>query len=64
MNSLYHQDMYNFNEPIKSYWEYSKSNIEIKTTEIKNNNTADVAVIGGGYTGLSCALQLSKKFGI
>ena len=62
MNSLYHQDMYNFNEPIKSYWEYSKSNIEVKTTEIENNNTTDIAVIGGGYTGLSCALQLAKKF--
>jgi len=62
MNSLYHQDMYNFNEPIKSYWEYSKSNIHVKTTEIENNNTTDIAVIGGGYTGLSCALQLAKKF--
>ena len=62
MNSLYHQDMYNFNEPINSYWEYSKSNIEVKTTEIENNNTTDIAVIGGGYTGLSCALQLAKKF--
>ena len=63
MKSLYHQDMYNFQEPIKSYWEFSKPNININTQDLNNIDKSEIVVIGGGYTGLSCALQLSKKFG-
>ena len=30
---------------------------------LNSNIKSDIVVIGGGYTGLNCALQLSKKFG-
>ena len=63
MNSLYHQDMYNFEKPVDSYWEYSKSKIEFNEQTLNSDITSDITVIGGGYTGLSCSLQLSKKFG-
>ena len=63
MNSLYHKDMYDFNNPIKSYWENIKPNINLIEKTLNEDVKSDITVIGGGYTGLSCALQLSKKFG-
>ena len=35
MNSLYHQDMYNFDIPVSSYWERTKENIEFYRKYIK-----------------------------
>ena len=61
MKTLYHQDMYEFDEPIKSYWENIKPEKEFKSKTLENNTTADIVVIGAGYTGLSCALQLFKQ---
>ena len=61
MSNLYHQDIYKFEEPVKSFWEasfngnneYEKLNKDIQT---------NIVVIGGGYTGFSCALSLAKYF--
>ena len=63
MNSLYHQDMYNFDTPVSSYWERTKPNTSFIENTLNSNIKSDIVVIGGGYTGLNCALQLSKKFG-
>ena len=63
MNSLYHQDMYKFENPVNSYWEHTKPNIKLIDQTLNSEIKSDITVIGGGYTGLSCALQLSKKFG-
>ena len=63
MNSLYHKDMYDFNNPIKSYWESIKPANNFIEQTLNKDIKSDITVIGGGYTGLSCALQLSKKFG-
>ena len=61
MNNLYHKDIYKFDEPIKSYWETTiNSSNEYKTFE-KNTKT-NILVIGAGYTGISCALSLAKKY--
>ena len=64
MNSLYHQDMYNFNIPVKSYWEKTKTNTDFIENTINSDTISDVVIIGAGYTGLNCALHLSKKYGI
>ena len=62
MNQLYHKDMYQFHKPVKSYWEYTINKNKIKFNEFHKNTSADIVIIGGGYTGLSCALQLTQKY--
>jgi len=61
MNNLYHSDIYKFNEPIKSYWETTVDTKNKYEKLIKNIQT-NIVVIGGGYTGLSCALSLAKNY--
>ena len=39
MANLYHQDIYNFNEPIKSYWE-TTTNAKNKYEELKKKYTS------------------------
>ena len=61
MANLYHKDIYNFENPVNSYWE-STVNTKDKYKTLDKDINANVAVIGGGYTGLSCALSLAKKY--
>ncbi|MBS56946.1 MAG: FAD-dependent oxidoreductase [Rickettsiales bacterium] len=61
MANLYHKDIYNFNEPVKSYWETTVNNNK-KYTKIKKNLQTNILIIGGGYTGASCALSLAKDY--
>ena len=56
--------MYNFNIPVKSYWEKTKTNTDFIENTINSDTISDVVIIGAGYTGLNCALHLSKKYGI
>ena len=61
MSNLYHKDIYNFNEPIKSYWETTfDTNNKYKILE--KNIKANIVIVGGGYTGVSCALSLAKNY--
>ena len=47
---------------MNSYWISStKNSEEMNTSELDNNYTADVCIIGAGLTGLSTAYHLSKK---
>ena len=62
MSQLYHNDMYQFNDPVKSYWE---NTIDKKSSNFKNlfkDKSCNIVIIGGGYTGISCALELAKKY--
>ena len=43
-----------------SYWA-STVNSPMTTHRLTTDITTDVAIIGGGYTGLSCALHLAKE---
>ena len=61
MANLYHKDIYNFENPVNSYWE-STTDSKDKYKTLDRDISANVAVIGGGYTGLSCALSLVKKY--
>ena len=60
MSKLYHEDIYKFEKPINSYWESTvKHKDKFKTLD--TDMSANIVVIGGGYTGLSCALSLVEK---
>ena len=61
MTNLYHKDIYKFDEPIKSYWE-STINTNVKYKSLEKNIKTNIVVIGGGYTGISCALSLANNF--
>ncbi len=61
MTNLYHKDIYNFDKPIKSYWE-TTAITNNKYKNLDENIQTNIVVIGGGYTGFSCALTLAKKY--
>ena len=63
MENIYHSDIYNFEKPVNSYWEdTTKENFNLGklTKDIKS----EVAVIGGGYTGLLCAINLIENYNL
>ena len=63
MKNIYHKDIYKFEKPVKSYWEdTTKENFNLKklTEDIKS----EVVIIGGGYTGLSCAINLIENYNL
>jgi glycine/D-amino acid oxidase-like deaminating enzyme len=47
-----------------SYWADISGNAPHDDGQIKQDIHVDVAIIGAGYTGLSCALALAKDYGI
>ncbi len=61
MSNLYHEDIYKFEEPVKSFWEttYQSNN---KYEKLNQDIQTNIVIIGGGYTGFSCALSLAKNF--
>ena len=61
MSQLYHKDIYTFDTPIKSYWE-TTINSNNKYSKLEKDLQTNIVVIGGGYTGISCALTLAKKY--
>ena len=60
MKNIYHSDIYKFNTPIKSYWE-DHSNKDLNLEKLSKDISSEVVVIGGGYTGLSCAINLIEN---
>ncbi len=57
---LYHGDLYRFDRPQPSYWEATAGTNGIDASPLEGEDSCDVAVIGGGYTGLSAALHLAR----
>lgn len=62
--SWYHPVMYDAGRPAGSLWEETAPPL-VEGVDLGPNGdyTCDVAIIGGGYTGLSCALHLARDFG-
>jgi glycine/D-amino acid oxidase-like deaminating enzyme len=52
--------MYRFDEPQPSYWEASAPRIDLLAEPLTTDTSSEVAIIGGGYTGLSAAYHLAK----
>ncbi len=61
---LYSKEMYNFGIPEGSLWEATQGNSKPGTRKLDGDHYSEVAIIGGGYTGLSTAYHLAKKYQI
>jgi len=55
-------NLYQFDEPQPSYWEASAPAAGFTAEPLSGEQQCDVAVIGGGYTGLSAALHLARDY--
>jgi glycine/D-amino acid oxidase-like deaminating enzyme len=47
-----------------SYWANVSGDVPAHDQAITSDTDVDVAIIGAGYTGLSCALHLAREYGI
>ena len=63
LRTLYHPSMYD-PAPVPSYWEATAPRDDPGWTPLEGDAECDVAVIGGGYTGLSTALHLARDHGV
>jgi glycine/D-amino acid oxidase-like deaminating enzyme len=61
VNRLYHESLYRFDTAEPSYWEATGGELSIECAALHTDTTCDVAVIGGGYTGLSTAYHLARN---
>lgn len=61
---LYDDNLYRFDTPQKSYWEATGGSEQFDATPLATNESCDVAIIGGGFTGLSAALHLARDHNI
>jgi glycine/D-amino acid oxidase-like deaminating enzyme len=60
---LYDDDMYRFDSPQRSYWEAGATGSNFAAEPLAGDESCEVAVIGGGYTGVSAAYHLCKDHG-
>ena len=60
MKNIYHSDIYKFDTPVSSYWEdISSENLNLE--KLSKDINSEIVVIGGGYTGLLCAINLIEN---
>jgi glycine/D-amino acid oxidase-like deaminating enzyme len=64
MTALYHPSIYDTKHPVHSYWEETAGPPVEGWAPLAQDDACDVAIIGGGYTGLSAALHLARDHGI
>lgn len=64
MAPLYHASIYDDTVAVPSYWEASAPPPRDGFAPLGGVESCDVAVIGGGYTGLSAALHLARDYGV
>lgn len=64
MPSTTHPDAFHFDRPVASYWEASARPLAIDCPPLAADTHCDVAIIGGGYSGLSTALALAEDHGM
>ena len=57
---LYDNAMYRFGTPEPSYWEATAEPAPFDSSPLSGNEHCEVAIIGGGYTGLSAAYHLAR----
>jgi len=64
MKPLFHPSLYQFDQAQPSYWEATAGTTDLKSEALSGAHSCDVAIIGGGYTGLSAALHLARDFNV
>jgi glycine/D-amino acid oxidase-like deaminating enzyme len=64
MARLYHPSLYDDVRPVPSLWEAQLGERPELGRPLREEARCDVAVIGGGYTGLSAALHLARDHGV
>ncbi len=64
MKTLYHPSIYDDTNAVPSYWEASAPPAAFDETALAGEESCEVAVIGGGYTGISTALHLARDHGV
>ncbi len=58
---LVHPDALHFDQTVDSYWEASADPLSLTLSPLTGDETCDVAIIGGGFTGLSAAIELAER---
>jgi glycine/D-amino acid oxidase-like deaminating enzyme len=58
---LVHSDALHFDKPVASYWEESANPLGLSHPPLASEAACDVAIIGGGYTGLAAAIELAER---
>jgi glycine/D-amino acid oxidase-like deaminating enzyme len=61
---LYDDNLYKFDTPQSSYWEATAGDVSVHAPALCSDESCDVAIIGGGYTGLSAALHLARDHNV
>ena len=63
MNNLYHSDFYKFQTPVRSYWE-DTTETKFNLNKLYKDINSEIVIIGGGYTGFSCAINLIENYNL
>ena len=63
MKRLFDDNLYQFDRAQPSYWEATADTDTVESAALAADASCDVAIIGGGYTGLSAALHLARDYG-
>lgn len=64
MQRIYKPSAYDGTDIANSYWATTVPAEARTYPDVSADTTTEVAIIGGGFTGLSCALHLARDFGI
>lgn len=59
--ALFHPALYDWSKPVESFWETGRgSAAAVHAPPLDGDRTSEVAIIGGGYCGLSAAYHLAR----
>lgn len=61
---LYHPAQYDRDRPVPSYWAATAGPAPEGVVPLAGDAEADIAILGGGYTGLAAAYHLAKDHGV